>query len=202
MKKLFVTLFLLAIVVLVAPTAEAQRGFGNSVAIADGLVIVGEPANQANPGYVYVYRYQRGEWLEYRSFTAPDASDGDGFGTAIQADDALVLISAVNSEGGAIHLYQRADDGEWHEAGSILPTEGDAGDRFGSAIARDGERLVVGAPAADERWGGAYIFEVQDDDPATTPRRSATWTATAIGTCWSASSGAPSIPTTPASTTS
>ncbi len=162
MKKLFVALFLLATVAFVTPIAEAQRGFGNSVAIADGLVIVGEPANQADPGYVYVYRYQGGEWVEYRSFTSPDASEGDGFGTAIEADDTLVLISAVNGERGTVYLYERGDDGEWHEAGAIAPTDGDSGDRFGSAIARDGNRIVVGAPAADERWGGAYVFEMQD----------------------------------------
>jgi choice-of-anchor B domain-containing protein len=161
-KNLLVALFLLAAVAFIAPAAEAQRGFGNSVAIADGLVLVGEPSNRANPGYVYVYRYAGGEWAEYRSFTAPDASEGDGFGRAIDADDKLVLISAVNGEGGRIYVYERGEDGEWHEAGSIEPTAGDPGDRFGNAIARDGDRLIVGAPSADDQWGGAYIFEVQD----------------------------------------
>jgi len=161
-KKLLVALFLLATIAFVAPTAEAQRGFGNSVAIADGLVIVGEPANQADPGYVYVYRYQGGEWVEYTAVISPDASEGDGFGTAIDATDSLVLISAVNGERGTIYVYQTDADGNWSEAGTIEPTEGDAGDRFGSSIARDGDRLVVGAPAAADRWGSAYIFEVQD----------------------------------------
>ena len=98
MKKLFVVLFLFATVALVTPSAEAQRGFGNPVAIAGELALVGEAANVANPGYVYVYRRQSGEWVEYRALTAPGATAGDGFGTAIDADASLVLISAVNGE--------------------------------------------------------------------------------------------------------
>jgi choice-of-anchor B domain-containing protein len=162
LKKILVVLFLLATVAFVAPAAEAQRGFGNSVAIVDGMVMIGEPSNQANPGYVYVYKYVGDEWIEYAAMTAPEPGEGDGYGTAIAVGDDMVLISATNGENGAVHAYARDADGGWYPAARITADSAAAGDRFGNAIAYDGHRLVVGAPGTAERWGDAYVFEMRD----------------------------------------
>ncbi|NKB89974.1 MAG: choice-of-anchor B family protein [Acidobacteria bacterium] len=162
MKRVFVALFLLATVVLVAPSAEAQRGFGNAVAIAGDSVLVAEPANQANPGYVYVYKNVDGEWIEFASMNAPEPAEADGFGTAISADEKVVLISAVNADGGSVYAYMRDEDGLWYPAATVSADSADAGDRFGAAVAHHGDRLIVGAPGSDENWGDAYIFEMTD----------------------------------------
>ena len=47
--------FLCLFLVTVTP-AQAQRGYGRAVAVGDGEVLVGEPANQMSSGVVYVYR--------------------------------------------------------------------------------------------------------------------------------------------------
>jgi len=161
LKKLFVAVFLLSLVAL-APAAEAQRGFGNTVAIAGDMVLVGEPSNQANPGYVYVYRQVAGEWVEYATMNAPEPTEGDGYGTAIAVGDEIVLISATNADGGAVYAHVRGDDGLWYSAATISADAASAGDRFGSAIAYDGNRLIVGAPGSSDGWGDVYIFEMAD----------------------------------------
>jgi choice-of-anchor B domain-containing protein len=160
LKRFSFALAALAAIVLFAPAAHAQVGFGNSVAIADDLVFIGEPANQANPGYVYVYRSQDGEWVESGTLLASDATEGDGFGAAIAAASDLVMVSAVNRQRGVVYVYHRDESGEWAEVATI--ETGEESDRFGTSVARDGDRMVVGAPSADEDWGSAYVYEMQD----------------------------------------
>jgi len=144
--------------------AQAQVGYGSTVEINDGEIIVGEPGNVADSGYVYLYRSVNGEWVEAASIVASDASEGDGFGTAIAAEGDTMLISAVSEERSLIYLFRR-EEGEWHEVGTLSPSgEGDhAG--FGASISFSvsDQTLIVGADQAEDGWGAAYIYRWQDD---------------------------------------
>ena len=124
---------------LVGP-AYAQIGFGRAVAAGDAEVFVGEPGNQATPGFVYVYRRDGGVWTETRVLSADGAADADGFGSTV-------------------YIFGRRDD-EWQPAGSVSR---DA-DLFGAAVALQGDRLIVGAPGAADERGAAYLFELDGGD--------------------------------------
>ena len=58
---------------------------------------------------------------------------------------------------GGVHVFERIG-GSWTESGE-LSTELPAGSGFGSAIAVDGDRVLVGAPRANDATGMAVLFE-------------------------------------------
>ncbi len=161
MRKLIPGLMTLFVVVAFATPVHAQVGFGRTAAVGDGEVFVGEPGNRVTSGIVYVYRPQSGTWVEARQIVASDASEGDGFGTAITVEGELMLISAVSSEHGVVYMFHR-DGRNWVEAGTLTPDGVTPADRFGGAIHRDGTQLIVGATNTDDGWGAAYVFEMQD----------------------------------------
>ena len=164
MKRLLPTVVVLSVAWLVLPTtAHAQVGFGRAAAVADGEVFIGEPGNRIAPGYVYVYRLEDGDWVEAAALTAPDAADGDGFGTAVMVDGDLLLVGAANDERGRVYLFRRADDGNWQPQ-ATLESGADRPDAFGSALAMGKDLLLVGAPGAAEGWGAVYVYRRSGGD--------------------------------------
>ncbi len=161
MKNPLRGLSVLILLVLFATPAHAQVGFGRVVAIGDDQVFVGEAGNQASSGYVYVYRRDGSDWTEVAALAASDATDGDGFGSAISVDGEQLLVSAVTDENGAVYMFHR-DGRSWNEIGTLMTSGGLDSDRFGASMSRDGTWLLVGAPAAADGWGAAVVFEMQD----------------------------------------
>ncbi|HEX9755042.1 MAG TPA: choice-of-anchor B family protein [Gemmatimonadales bacterium] len=73
------------------------------------------------------------------------------------------------SQSGSVHVFRRAGaTGGWTEAGSISGSDTKLADGFGSALAVDGDLLVVGAPR-NGSGGAVYVFE----------RRASGWEQTA-----------------------
>ena len=139
----------------------AAQGFGGSVVISQGQVLIGEPSNVQLPGVVYVYGRNAQGWSETARLTlSPVTAPPDGFGGALAADGDLVLIGASTADGGrgAALLYRRDAQGEWSEAGRLAP--GGAGEDagFGGAVALDGGVAVVSAPGEDDGAGAVYVF--------------------------------------------
>jgi len=162
MKRLLLNLAVLVLALAATMPALAQITFGRAVAVGDDEVFVGEPGNQATPGYVYVYRRDGGVWTEVRRLSADDASpdgsafafDADGFGSSISVDGDHMAIGAENAN--TVYLFERRD-GEWMPA-SRVTTSLDT--MFGASVGLQGDRLIVGCPAAGEgSQGGVQVFE-------------------------------------------
>ena len=139
-------------------TTPAQAGFGGSVEIVDGQVLVGEPYNVIRTGLVYVYGKQGNDWAERAQIRAEDGTASDGFGAAITADDASLLIGAFRSgTGGAAYLFEQ-NGGSWSQSAKLTPDSAADGAMFGLATALAGDLAVVGAPGAAGEVGAAYVF--------------------------------------------
>ena len=139
-------------------TTPAQAGFGGSVEIVDGQVLVGEPYNVIRTGLVYVYGKQGNDWAERAQIRAEDGTASDGFGAAITADDASLLIGAFRSgTGGAAYLFEQ-NGGSWSQSAKLTPDSAADGAMFGLATALAGDLAVVGAPGAADQVGAAYVF--------------------------------------------
>ncbi|MES2523161.1 MAG: choice-of-anchor B family protein [Gemmatimonadota bacterium] len=279
----------LGAVVVTAPSestrtgSEAFTAFGRSVAIAGEFAFVGEPNVSAGAGrgggapaaagVVHVYRYGAAGWKPAGQLQSASASGNDGFGTAMAADGATLLVGQVRpatvvggqggpgggggggggrggatpaaapapvdtavgtvqlfrrgadmkyvaagrlagattagaqfgaaiallgdvalvgapgeASGGAVYVYARAKDGNWAAAGT-LPAQGlVAGDRFGAAVAMDGDRIVVGAPMRKgkgaiytfRRDAGTWTQETEQVAPSNLPDRSQFGAAVAV----------------------
>ncbi|MEE8346442.1 MAG: FG-GAP repeat protein, partial [Dehalococcoidia bacterium] len=91
-----------------------------------------------------------------------------GFGTAIVIGDGEILVSRTGvammlpllpSRTGGVHVFRPdAGTGVWEEVAHLTASDGDVGDRFGNAMAVDGNTLIVGAPGKDEGRGAVYLF--------------------------------------------
>ncbi len=95
--------------------------------------------------------------------TSRTGDDGpiEGYGTAVAVtgSDVLVAEPQFTDKPGVVYLYRRGADGTWSHAQELRAANGTADNRFGRAIAADGDRAVFGATKQDDDRGAAYIFE-------------------------------------------
>jgi len=115
---------------------------------------------------------------EYQRIVAPDATDLDFFGASVAIDGDIAVVGAPNANivdvgFGSVYVFERNSTNEWIYSDTILGAAStNATDMFGSAVAIEGETIVVGAPQHDAASGGAeplydsgiaYVFERNPD---------------------------------------
>jgi hypothetical protein len=177
------------------PSDATGAEFGASVSISRDRAIVGAPikidglGNRA--GAVYVYEYistgpLSPTWTEVQELSPPfnfdgSSPEGDRFGASVSIDGDRFLVGRPFDDGnaddaGAAYVYERRTNGSWRRTQTLVASDGDAGDRFGTSVSISGGRALFGAPFDDENAndaGAAYVFEpnqppVANDDQATT----------------------------------
>ena len=96
--------------------------------------------------------------------TSSTSSDGDLFGSALTVECDLALVGAPRDDGAGVDAGRVVElqfaGGAWTETASWVALDTMPGDRFGTALALEGTRALVGA----QRHGGsgaAYVFELQ-----------------------------------------
>jgi hypothetical protein len=90
----------------------------------------------------------------------------DHFGASIALDGTTAAVGAPglpqpNQDAGAVYLFERTAAG-WIETVKLTANDSEPGDRFGSAVAMQGDSLIVGAPGDDDaasEGGSVYVFE-------------------------------------------
>ena len=106
--------------------AGGERGdrFGSALAIADGDIWVGAPAERGyDNGAVYVYEADEDGTLpavpHRLEFPNAGTIQRDRYGSLIVAEGNVVAVGApgVYHRFGAVHIWQRAPDGAWNDAG-------------------------------------------------------------------------------------
>jgi hypothetical protein len=106
--------------------------------------------------------------IEAAKLIAGDGATGDAFGYSVAVDGDTAVIgarSADNAAGvstGSAYVFTRSD-GFWSLQARLSASDGAAGDRFGAAVAVDGDTAVVGAnfdnnDAGVINTGSAYLF--------------------------------------------
>ena len=78
---------------------------------------------------------------------------------AFMTNPQLDLDGASRDRKGAVYLFERQPDG----SARLSASDGEKGDSFGSAIALNGDWLLIGAFGMDKTKEAAYIFEREDD---------------------------------------
>ena len=159
----------------------ANDDYGFSVAVQDGVVVVGAPnvSDVEADGRVYVYERDAAGWSEVARLVAAPSFAGGEFGSALALGDDVIAVGAFQAapageDSGAVYLFGR-EGGGWasgpgeRAADSLLLADDTiAGDWFGYALDIEGDRLAVGTPRRDhERLpiigvGAAYVFERTD----------------------------------------
>ena len=140
---------------LTASDAAAGDRFGNAVSIDGDTLVVG--ASQNADGAVYAFA-RGANWTEQARMlpTSSAIALGGAFGCAVSLSRESVLIGANlhnvrGTDSGAAFVFTRAGT-SWTQQAELIPSGTAAGEHFGTAVALDGNRAVVGAP---EHAGGS-----------------------------------------------
>jgi hypothetical protein len=93
-------------------------------------------------------------------FVPPALAQNFGGSVALSDGDIIIGETGNQANSGSVYVYRRGANGEWAEVGTLAASDADGGDdRFGRALAIEGNTLVVGATTKDNRKGAGYIFE-------------------------------------------
>lgn len=123
------------------------------------------------PGAAYVFAEMNRQWGQQGKLTPTDGDAVEQFGSAVALDGPTALIGAprdadANGDGaGAAYVIERTNDG-WTEHATLVGTDGDQGDVFGTALALAVDTALIGAPFDEDPTGDAagsrYVFTPSD----------------------------------------
>jgi len=165
------------------PTVTTSDQFATSVALDGERVLIGarlDDTLSGNVGQVHLFDAVTGALL--RTFEDPTLRGGDEFATSVALDGERVLVGAANDDTqglavGEAHLFDAV-------TGNLLQTFDDPTvtdrDGFGTAVAIEGDRVLIGAPGDDTTGDGigqVHLFDAVTgallltfDDPTATFR--------------------------------
>jgi len=152
--------------------------FGLSLHLKQNRLIIGAPfANAGVPGddvgETYIYERIGNAWRLGAHLENPDLEQNGHFGLSVSIDGNRAIIGAPgNREGrGRAYIVRRStvfDITLWLPEDTLMASDGERDDNFGSSVSIDGDLVVVGAP--DARIPGhigagvAYVFRRNQDD--------------------------------------
>lgn len=157
--------------VLTASDGAASDSFGAAVAIDGDRIVVGAPRNDTEAGVdagsAYVFHRDADQWIEERTLTAADAQLSDRFGSAVAIEASLIVVGAPFEDAqnvldaGSAYVFRQQGD-EWVDGPKLFLNDGSNQDRFGTSIAIDHEKVIVGAPKHDNvngiDAGAAFVY--------------------------------------------
>lgn len=112
-------------------------------------------------------------FVETAKLVAGDGEAQEQFGSAVDIDGDTLVVGTTyfsllgnHTEPDAAYVFVR-DGGAWTFQAKLTASDGTPGDRFGHAVAIDGDAILVGAHLADiganEDQGAAYVFTLSGD---------------------------------------
>lgn len=145
--------------------------YGTSVAVNDGLIVVGAPGsvstNNDSDGQVFVHDLNGNEKYV---IVPSDGTVDDRFGTSVAIGNGVIAVGSprhntsgfdIGSLDGAVYLYDY--EGNLKEK---ISNQGSSNAQFGSSLDIGCNRLVVGAERQDKpgsgQAGGAFIFKLDE----------------------------------------
>jgi len=147
--------------------------FGISVALADGLALVGanplvDPAGVFGPGSAYLFGESgAGQWQQIAQLVPSDSFSGDRFGDSVALSGDIAVIGATTGYGatqrvGSAYVFEKTDSGIWTETAKLTSPTPFEFNGFGKSVAIDGDTVVIGAGGdtapIGEMGGRAYVF--------------------------------------------
>ncbi len=160
------------------PDSESGDFFGISVAISGSLMVVGSPYDDAGggrSGSAHVFDLNSSTpAVPIFTLRKPGPAAGDYFGVAVAISGTRVVVGALGDDTGATdaggaYIYELSSATPAVPAFTLhKPGPAVNDDRFGTAVAVDGTRVVVGVPfdkTGAEKAGSAYVYDLASSTP-------------------------------------
>ena len=156
---------------IIASDWQAYDNFASAIALVPGLVAIAAPGDSDQMpwrGSVYMYRYNGSNWVEEAIVVSSSLSAEDVFGAdvALTADGSILAVGVLRDPAGPDVTGQvvvfHYDGASWVEEAVLAASDSTANNRFGNALALEGDYLIVGAPSANtaaSTAGAVYIFK-------------------------------------------
>jgi choice-of-anchor B domain-containing protein len=141
----------------------ANDGFGSAVAVDGDWALVGTSLRDENRGAVYLFRRDaQGRWSESGMLVASDTTSGLRFASALALDGNRALVAAPrhDSNKGVVYVFDYdAEAMSWSETAALQGGAVEKNTRFGSSLALDGDRALIGAARFNRFTGAVFSFE-------------------------------------------
>jgi hypothetical protein len=132
----------------VAATGQPGSEFGSGVALSGATAVIGAPGAGNATGSAHVFVRNGAEWEEGPALVAPNAgSFSIGRVMALAGDELLIGDPGAQigdrEQQGATYVFAKSGT-SWTPRPTLVAAGGDWGDGFGSALAVEGDTLLVG----------------------------------------------------------
>lgn len=149
--------------------------FGYSVALSGDTALIGASGDDdagKNSGSAYVFTRNGTSWAQDQKLAPSDAAADDVFGSSVAVWNDFAVVGAYWDDdrgqySGATYTFALTN-GRWTQQDKHAPSDGIAGQKFGCAVAIDGDLAIAGAYGDDEKGiesGAAYVFSVTGTTP-------------------------------------
>ncbi len=165
---------------LLPATAESNAGFGDNVAVAGDVMVVGRPQHDvldpmfiSSPGSAEVFERIAGTWQSVAVLRADPIDVQAQFGHCVETDGTVILVGSTVAEvddggtlvdsAGAVYVFEKIA-GLWTQTQILTSNEPEGGGQFGHSMELDGGALVVGeveafyTPNSDSQAGAVHLF--------------------------------------------
>ena len=137
---------------LTASDGKEGDAFGASVAVSDGIIIVG--ADRADDqgldsGVAYVFVHRGAAWVEEAKLLASDGLAYDEFGSSVAVSGTVAVVGAPGANAAYVFRFD-GEENRWNQEVKLAADDG----AFGESVSISGNVAVVGAPRAD----AAYVY--------------------------------------------
>ncbi|MEE4329742.1 MAG: Ig-like domain-containing protein, partial [Wenzhouxiangella sp.] len=154
---------------LTASDAADSDQFGDSVSLDGNRVLIGARDNDdqgSNSGAAYIFTFHGTQWVESIKLLPLSGAAEDRFGSSVSLSGEHALVGAldrdiVEPDTGSVASFEFTGL-RWVQTGELQPALDASNDRFGFAVALEGDRALVGAELDDDGGvdaGSAYIFD-------------------------------------------
>ncbi|NOG55228.1 MAG: hypothetical protein HND57_13045 [Planctomycetes bacterium] len=149
--------------------------FGSAVSMSGDLLAIGAPRYYYgnDKGHTYIYRWDGSDWTMQCDIMISDGFSKDSLGTAVAMSESMCITGGPDHERSTgLAVAYRLDGQQCIEETSVPGPSMELYTYFGSALALEGETLVVGAYRDENeqgvRTGAAYVFDLNCTPPSLT----------------------------------
>lgn len=167
-----------------------NSAFGKSVALGNGLALVGAPGGSTSlgPGAVQTYsEIGPGDWRGSGTLVPEELKfyDQIGFGSSIAFDGETAIMGAPGIFGGQAYVYERGNHNQLLQVAKLVASDQLQFERFGEAVALGNGMAIVGKTIDIEdsaRAGSAYLYQLKVVPEPTSARL--VICAAIVAACW------------------
>eukprot|EP00730_Choanoeca_flexa_P015028 TRINITY_DN6787_c0_g2_i1.p1 TRINITY_DN6787_c0_g2~~TRINITY_DN6787_c0_g2_i1.p1 ORF type:complete len:483 (+),score=116.27 TRINITY_DN6787_c0_g2_i1:364-1812(+) len=152
---------------LVASDAQANDQFAYSIAISNGVVVIGayeEDTKGDNAGAAYVFeRSVTGAYAQLAKLVASDGKADINFGWSVGVSNGVILVgTSVPAGPGSVYVFARTSTGSFNQTRQLSASDGANFDRYGASLAVYGDKAAIGAYNDGDKGpgtGAVYVYQ-------------------------------------------